>query len=133
LNKAAFFDRDGVLNLEIGDYIKQFNDFKLLPHIYENLKKLHKKVYLLFVITNQGGISKAEYDRAEMNAMHEFMQTHLSQFDINITAIYYCPHHPNQSNCLCRKPGSLLVEKAVSKFFNGQYLTLRFPFNFPPQ
>jgi D-glycero-D-manno-heptose 1,7-bisphosphate phosphatase len=68
------------------------------------------------VITNQGGISKAEYDRAEMNAMHEFMQTHLSQFDINITAIYYCPHHPNQSNCLCRKPGSLLVEKAVSKF-----------------
>jgi len=116
MKKAVFLDRDGVLNQELGDYVKRREDFEILPHVVEGLQLLQSAGYLLIVITNQGGISKAEYDRAEMNAMHEFMQTHLSQFDINITAIYYCPHHPNQSNCLCRKPGSLLVEKAVSKF-----------------
>jgi D-glycero-D-manno-heptose 1,7-bisphosphate phosphatase len=30
--------------------------------------------------------------------------------------VFYCPHHPQTGNCLCRKPGSLLVEKALSKY-----------------
>ena len=36
---------------------------------------------------------------------------------VTITEIYYCPHHPDfNGNCLCRKPGSLLVEKAMARF-----------------
>lgn len=116
MNKAAFFDRDGVLNLEIGDYIKQFNDFKLLPHIYENLKKLHEKGYLLFVITNQGGIAKQLYDHKTLAEMHDFLQEECKKNGFEFTEMYYCPHHPETSACLCRKPGSLMVEKAIAKY-----------------
>ena len=35
---------------------------------------------------------------------------------IEFTEIYYCPHHPITSNCICRKPGSLMVEKAIAKY-----------------
>lgn len=116
MNKAAFFDRDGVLNLEIGDYIKQFSDFKILPHIYKNLKKLHENGYLLFVITNQGGIAKQQYDHNTLAQMHDFLQQEGLGNGFEFTEMYYCPHHPETSACLCRKPGSLMVEKALAKY-----------------
>jgi len=116
LNKAAFFDRDGVLNLEIGDYIKQFSDFKILPHIYENLRKLHENGYLIFVITNQGGIAKQQYDHQILAEMHDFLQAESKKNGFEFTEMYYCPHHPETSACLCRKPGSLMVEKAIAKY-----------------
>lgn len=116
MNKAAFFDRDGVLNLEIGDYIKQFSDFKILPHIYENLRKLHENGYLLFVITNQGGIAKQQYDHQILAEMHDFLQEESKKNGFEFTEMYYCPHHPETSACLCRKPGSLMVEKAIAKY-----------------
>jgi D-glycero-D-manno-heptose 1,7-bisphosphate phosphatase len=116
LKKAAFFDRDGVLNLEIGDYIKQFDDFKLLPFIFENLKNLHNEGYLLFVITNQGGIAKQFYTHETLKKMHDFLQHECKKHGFEFTEIYYCPHHPITSNCICRKPGSLMVEKAIAKY-----------------
>jgi D-glycero-D-manno-heptose 1,7-bisphosphate phosphatase len=116
LKKAAFFDRDGVLNKEIGDYIKKIDEFELLPHFYPNLKKLHDAGYLLFVITNQGGISKKQYTHEILAQIHKKMEAEAKQAGFEFTEIYYCPHHPEQSNCLCRKPGSLMVEKAVAKY-----------------
>lgn len=116
MNKAVFFDRDGVLNLEIGDYIKQFQDFKLLPTIFKNLKRLHNEGYLLFVITNQGGIAKQLYTQLELKKMHDFLQNEAKKHGFEFTEMYYCPHHPITSECLCRKPGSLMVEKAVAKY-----------------
>jgi D-glycero-D-manno-heptose 1,7-bisphosphate phosphatase len=29
--------------------------------------------------------------------------------------VYYCPHHPSRGSCLCRKPGSLLLERAIAR------------------
>jgi D-glycero-D-manno-heptose 1,7-bisphosphate phosphatase len=116
LNKGAFFDRDGVLNHEIGDYIKQFQDFKILPHVLKNLKKLYDNGYLLFVITNQGGIAKKQYSKKTLNEMHDFLQQECIKHGFEFTEMYFCPHHPETSNCLCRKPGSIMVEKAIAKY-----------------
>ena len=35
---------------------------------------------------------------------------------ISISEIYYCIHHPDVSACICRKPDSLFVEKALARF-----------------
>ena len=35
---------------------------------------------------------------------------------VKITEIYYCPHHPEAGNCLCRKPQPLMIEKALARF-----------------
>ena len=48
--------------------------------------------------------------------MHYFLQNECKKHGFEFTEIYYCPHHPETSNCLCRKPGSLMVEKAVAKY-----------------
>ena len=115
MNKAVFLDRDGVINQEIGDYIKQKEDFKLLPHAVKYIAALHLKGVKVIVITNQGGIAKGMYTKIALEEMHTLMHIEVEQAGGKITEVNYCPHHPDFGECLCRKPGSLLAQKAVAK------------------
>ncbi len=117
MNKAIFLDRDGIINVEIGDYIKRFEDFTLIQQLGESLKILKESGFILVVITNQGGLAKKLYDEQELDKMHEYLINEMKKFDVHFEEIYYCPHHPDYNGkCLCRKPGSLLVEKAIARF-----------------
>ncbi|HVA98830.1 MAG TPA: HAD family hydrolase [Bacteroidia bacterium] len=115
-NKAVFLDRDGVLNREKGDYIYTPEAFEILPEVSETLQFWQEKKYIFIVITNQGGISKGIYGHREVNKLHEILINKLSEKNIFIHEIYYCPHHPDQTKCICRKPDSLLIEKAIARF-----------------
>ena len=114
--KAVFLDRDGVINLERGDYTFRLKDFVINDGVVEALSDFQRKGYLLYIITNQSGISKGQYTHENVNEIHDFLITKLRESGIHISAIYYCPHHPEQSNCLCRKPNCLLIEKAIARF-----------------
>lgn len=116
LNKAVFLDRDGVLNEERGDYIQQLSDFKILPFVATELKRLRDAGFKLIVVTNQGGISKGLYTHEILAQMHQFLMEELKKENVVFDEIYYCPHHPDHSKCLCRKPDSILVEKGLAKF-----------------
>lgn len=117
MNKAIFLDRDGVLNKELGDYVCHFEDFKVLEHNFEALKNLQDRGYLLIVITNQGGLAKGWYSVNELNKMHNHLVKEYAAQGILLSEIYYCNHHPEYNGkCLCRKPGSLMLEKAIARF-----------------
>lgn len=116
-NKAVFLDRDGVLNKELGDYVCREEDFHVLEHNFKPLKELQDRGYLLIVITNQGGIAKGWYSEESLAIMHNKLRTAYEQNGIKITEIYYCNHHPEYNGkCLCRKPGSIMLEKAAARF-----------------
>lgn len=116
-NKAVFLDRDGVLNKELGDYVCKIEDFHVLEHNFPALKELQEQGYLLIVITNQGGVAKGWYSEATLSKMHEKLINTYKENGINLTEIYYCRHHPMYNgNCLCRKPGSMMLEKAIARF-----------------
>jgi len=117
MKKAVFLDRDGVINDDTGHYyIYRPSDFVLNKGIVVALQKLTKAGFLLIVISNQGGIAKGIYTRHDVEQVHEKMKKELEQAGIFLTEIYYCPHHPSVENCLCRKPGSLLLEKALARY-----------------
>jgi D-glycero-D-manno-heptose 1,7-bisphosphate phosphatase len=112
-NKCVFLDRDGVLNVERGDYTYRPEDFELEERVPEALQLLKQHGYLLIVITNQGGIGKGLYSRQDMDECHQKLQEGCDQL---LDAIYYAPGHPSSSESLSRKPGSLLFEKAMARF-----------------
>lgn len=116
MNKAVFLDRDGVLNKELGAYVTRLEDFEVLDHVPQNLHRLQDAGYLLIVITNQGGIAKQLYTEETLAQMHTHLKEVLLEHGVKLDAIYHCPHHPDFGECLCRKPKSLLVEKAIGKF-----------------
>ena len=88
-----------------------------MPTVIETLEKWAKKGYGLIVITNQAGIDKGLYGHEEVEAIHQYLQGECIKKGFEIADFYYCPHHPDFSGkCLCRKPGSLMVEKGLHKF-----------------
>ncbi len=116
MKKAAFLDRDGVINVDVLDYTSRVENFEFLPGVFDGLKSLQKKGFLLIVITNQGGIAKGLYTEEDVDTLHQWMCNQLEQNGIHITEIYFCPHHDVSGKCLCRKPGSLMFEKAMARF-----------------
>lgn len=117
MEKAIFLDRDGVLNKELGDYVCRFDDFKVLEHNFAALKDLQDRGYLLIVITNQGGLAKGWYSVEVLDKMHALLKSTYAEQGVFISEVYYCNHHPEfNGKCLCRKPGSLMLEKAIARF-----------------
>jgi len=117
MHKAVFIDRDGVINNDRDHYyIFRIEDFKLNRGVVTALKKLQERGYLLIVISNQGGISRGEYSMEDVERLHRHFMDVLKQEGINITDIFYCPHHHTVENCLCRKPKPLMLQKAMAKY-----------------
>lgn len=115
-NKAVFFDRDGVINRDDSYYTFKSEDFIVNTGVFESLKMLQEENFLLFIITNQSGVAKSLYTNDDVESVHTHFKKLCSGNGINLTEIYHCPHHPDFSNCICRKPDSLLIEKAIAAF-----------------
>jgi len=116
-NKAVFLDRDGVLNKEMGDYVCRVEDFHVLEQNFEPLKELQDRGYLLIVATNQGGIAEGWYTEETLAEMHRILREKDAEHGVEYVEIYYCNHHPDFTGpCLCRKPGSLMLENGIKKF-----------------
>lgn len=114
--KAIFFDRDGVLNKEIGDYVCRLEDFEILEDAVACIRLAKDQGYLAIVITNQGGIDKSLYTEQDLAGFHKKLQDACHSAGTAIDDFYYCRHHPVTGHCLCRKPDSLMLEKAMAKY-----------------
>lgn len=113
MNKAIFLDRDGVINKDRPNYVFKKQDFIILPGVIESLEKLKAADYKLIVITNQSGIAKDIYTHQHVLDLHEYFQ---KEYNHLIDHFYYAPWHPDYSESLTRKPGTLLFERAIARF-----------------
>lgn len=119
--QAIFFDRDGVLNEEVG-YLWEVDKFKWIDGARDAIKFCNERGILTIVVTNQGGIAKGLYTAREVDALHNFMQKSLSEIGAHIDAFYYCPHHLKgcvkefSIECNCRKPKPGLILQACKDF-----------------
>ncbi len=108
---AVFLDRDGTMIDETG-YLADPEGISFYPGIPEALKRLQERGYLLVVITNQSGIGRGYFDEETALKVNLSMVKKLRDTDVFLTAVYYCPHHPDDK-CSCRKPGLLMVQRAL--------------------
>lgn len=116
MKKVVFLDRDGVINIDNNNYTWKIEDFIFTNKLFESLLELKKKGFEFIVITNQGGISKNLYTKDDVFNLHNHMQQQFEENGIQLLDIYFCPHHSSIEKCLCRKPNSLLLEKAIAKY-----------------
>jgi D-glycero-D-manno-heptose 1,7-bisphosphate phosphatase len=106
---AVFFDRDGVLNRDIG-YLHRPEDFVWLDGAREAIRLCNDAGYLVFVVTNQAGVARGHYGEEDVRALHRWMNSALAAYGAHIDAFEYCPHHPEgisapyRRACSRRKP-----------------------------
>jgi D-glycero-D-manno-heptose 1,7-bisphosphate phosphatase len=115
-NKAIFLDRDGIINKERGDYTYRLEHFEFVDGLVKSLRRFQKHGFKLIVVSNQSGIDKGIYTFEDVELLHAHIQRYMRINGIEIEEIYYCPHHPDKGRCICRKPDSLLIEKALARF-----------------
>jgi D-glycero-D-manno-heptose 1,7-bisphosphate phosphatase len=114
MNKAAFLDRDGVINRKApeGKYIMRWEEMQFLPGVAEAIGLLNRAGFLVIVVTNQRCVAKGLIAPAELEAMHEKMRVELACAGSTLDAVYFCPHEL-EPPCMCRKPQpGLLLEAA---------------------
>lgn len=116
-NKAIFLDRDGVIiSNKDHYYIWKSEQLVIVDGVFENLQRLIMKGFLLFIVSNQGGISRGLYSKSDIEKLHEELIQTFRKNNIEISEIVFCPHHPEIEKCMCRKPGSLMIDKLVAKY-----------------
>ena len=105
MNKAAFLDRDGVINRKApeGEYITSWEAMEILPGVAEAITLLHRSGFRTIVVSNQRCVAKGLITIDELEALHHRMCDVLAQAGAKIDAVYYCPHE-NEPICQCRKP-----------------------------
>ena len=113
MKKAVFIDRDGVINVERGDYTYLPDDFVLAEGVEEALGLLKSMDFLTIIVTNQAGIAKGLYSHEDVALCHQKMHRLLPSL---IDDVFYAPWHPSFSESLSRKPGSLMFERALALY-----------------
>ena len=119
---AAFLDRDGVLNVDLG-YVHRTEDLEWIAGAPQAVRRLNDAGFLVVVVTNQSGIGRGYYDEASMDSVHDALRAHLAVADARIDAIYACPFHPEaiverfrHPDHPDRKPNPGLLLRAMQDF-----------------
>ena len=123
--KAVFLDRDGTINKYVG-FLRNIDDFELLPGVAEAIQKINLSGYLAIVVTNQPVVARGEVTLKELQQIHNKMETLLGQQGAYVDHIYFCPHHPDKGfvgevttlkiNCDCRKPKPGMLFEAAEEY-----------------
>ncbi len=110
-SRVVFIDRDGVINEDLFDYVKDWEKFRFNEGVFEGLKRLDENGYKIILISNQAGVGDGHFAEAKHWEIHQKMLEAFCEKGIQIYASYYCLHGKN-AGCLCRKPQTGLFLKA---------------------
>ncbi len=132
--KAIFLDRDGTINKYVG-FLRNIDEFELLPEVSEAIRMINTSGYLAIVVTNQPVIARGEVTFEELDNIHCKMETLLGKDGAYIDGLYFCPHHPHKGyegeipelkiDCDCRKPKPGMLLKAAEELnidLNASYM-----------
>ncbi len=115
--KLVILDRDGVINFDSAQFIKNPAEWKPIPGSLEAIARLNQNGFRVVVSTNQSGVGRGLFDMDTLNSIHEKMHKALFNVGGRVDAVFYCPH-PADSDCDCRKPKPGMF-KRISETLNA--------------
>ena len=117
MNKAFFFDRDGIVNVKLeNDYVKYVDEFIFEQNFFQLFELIKKQNYLAILVTNQQCIHKGIITDNELYEIHSYMQSELLKHtNYQFDDIYYCPDL-DSSGSKYRKPETGMFDDAIKKY-----------------
>jgi D,D-heptose 1,7-bisphosphate phosphatase len=91
---AVFFDRDGVLNHDLG-YVFETSKLKWIDGARQAVKAVNDAGYFAFVVSNQSGVARGFFEESDVQTLHRWMADDMAEMGAHIDAFEYCPDHPD--------------------------------------
>lgn len=113
LKPAVFLDRDGTLIEDVG-ILTHPEQIRLFPDTIDALQALSGN-YVLFVVSNQPGISKGLVTSQQVASINFELDDLLRKKNVRIRKWYICPHQRNE-NCRCIKPNPFFLQEAAYRY-----------------
>ncbi len=118
---AVIFDRDGVLNRDVG-YAHRPDQIVWTADAFAAVKAVNDAGLFAFVATNQAGVARGYYGEEDVQALHRWMEAELRAAGAHIDAFVYSPFHPEgaveayRAATECRKPGPGMIRDLMARF-----------------
>jgi D-glycero-D-manno-heptose 1,7-bisphosphate phosphatase len=116
--KLIILDRDGVINYDSDQFIKNPGEWKPIPGSLEAIAQLNQAGYRVVVATNQSGVGRGLFDMPTLNTIHDKMHKACALAGARIDAVFFCPHAA-EANCNCRKPKNGMMEEIAARYNLG--------------
>ena len=113
--KAVFLDRDGTIIKDV-HYLKDPKDIELIDGVGNALHQIKNSGYLLFLHTNQSGISRGYYDWDDVHACNQRMLELLNLKNDFWDGICVAPESPDEKETGYRKPSEKYQLEMISKY-----------------
>ncbi|HPQ11627.1 MAG TPA: HAD-IIIA family hydrolase, partial [Bacillota bacterium] len=91
--RAVFLDRDGVINRSNGKPPNTPEELVLLPKVSEAISRLNAAGFLVFVVTNQGGVGLGYMTKKSLDRIHEKLLQEVKEGGGRIDEIKACIDH----------------------------------------
>jgi D-glycero-D-manno-heptose 1,7-bisphosphate phosphatase len=111
----VLLDRDGVINHDRPDSIKNPDEFIMIDGSAKAVARLNAARHQVALVTNQSIIGRGTIDWSMLDRIHEKMTAALAREGAFIDRIYVCPDAPWEATER-RKPGPGMLREALSDF-----------------
>lgn len=112
LPRLILLDRDGVINQDSKDYIKNAEEWAPIKGSLEAIGYWQRRGIEFAVCTNQSGLGRGLFSKDDLFNMHAKCNSILKSLGGKPLRFFFCPHTP-ENNCSCRKPKALLLKLAI--------------------
>jgi histidinol-phosphate phosphatase family protein len=114
--KAAFLDRDGVINERApeGEWIARWEAIQFLPDVFSSVAALEQAGFKIIIVTNQRGLALGKIRLADLEDIHRHFHEEFARRGVSLEGIYVCPHGL-ADHCSCRKPNPGLLIRAAEE------------------
>lgn len=120
--KAAFFAKDGLLNMDRPCRRLSEGHVEWSRDTIEGLRLLYLAGYALIVVTPEAEATRGRFTKDTIFDEEFTLRISLAMLNIPLVNFYHCPHHPQGTRaayiheCHCRKPQSGLLIHAAGEF-----------------
>lgn len=113
--RIIILDRDGVINEDSDKFVKNVDEFVLIPGSVDAIANLSQAGFKVVVCTNQSGLGRGLFTMEELNEIHEKLHQSVEQAGGSVDAIIFCPHTADEK-CDCRKPKPGMILDICERF-----------------
>jgi D-glycero-D-manno-heptose 1,7-bisphosphate phosphatase len=114
LMPLVLLDRDGVINEDSPNYIKSPSEWLPIDGSLAAIARLNRAGSAVAICSNQAAVARGILSIETLRAIHDLMQSQLSESGGHVDAIFCCTHGPDEK-CRCRKPAPGLLTQAMAE------------------